>query len=81
MNNQYDYIIAGTGCAGLSLAVALSDAGLTRGKKILLIDREQKIKHDRTWCFWEKEDGRFDEIVFRKWNAVNFHGLDYSECL
>lgn len=81
MNQHYDYIIAGMGCAGLSLAVALSDAGLSKDKKILLIDREQKSKNDRTWCFWEKEAGRFEEIIFRKWNAVNFHAADYSECL
>jgi lycopene beta-cyclase len=41
-------------------------------KKILLVDRETKTKNDRTWCFWEKETGFFEEIVYRKWSSLYF---------
>jgi lycopene beta-cyclase len=47
-------------------------------KKILLIDREPKNKNDRTWCFWEKGNGFFEEIVYRKWDVVSFFSQDYS---
>lgn len=67
---EYDYIIAGAGCAGLSLAVHLIDSGLHRGKKILLLDRESKDQNDRTWCFWEEQPGLFESIVYRKWNRL-----------
>lgn len=70
----YDYIISGMGCAGLSLAVHLSEAGLTKGKRILLIDREQKNLNDRTWCFWETEAGLFEPIVYRSWEKAWFYG-------
>jgi lycopene beta-cyclase len=69
----YDYIIAGGGMAGLSLAFLLDKSKL-RDKKILIIDREIKNQNDHTWCFWENEKGNFEEIVFRKWNNVWFHG-------
>ncbi len=46
-------------------------------KKILLIDKETKSKNDRTWCFWETDDGFFDEIVFKKWNNISFFSNDY----
>lgn len=72
--STYDYIISGMGCAGLSLAVHLSKSGFTKDKRILLIDREEKKINDRTWCFWETENGLFESIVYRSWNKAWFHG-------
>lgn len=42
------------------------------GKKILLIDKEQKNKNDRTWCFWQSEQGFFEDIVYKKWERLLF---------
>jgi len=81
LNTNYDYIIAGMGCAGLSLAVRLSEAGLTKGKKILLVDRAVKDRNDRTWCFWETKPGFFEDIVFRSWNKAWFNSNDLSALL
>ncbi|HLO81303.1 MAG TPA: lycopene cyclase family protein [Chitinophagaceae bacterium] len=78
---SYDHIITGMGCAGLSLAVQMSAAGLTKGKKILLIDREKKNRNDRTWCFWEVAPGPFEPIVFRKWSKAQFHSSSHSALL
>jgi lycopene beta-cyclase len=73
--NIYQYIIAGGGMAGLSLAFYLNQSVL-RDKKILIIDREQKNVNDHTWCFWETKESPFEEIVFRKWKGVWFHGTE-----
>ena len=81
LNKQYDYIIAGMGCAGLSLAVQLKKKGLSAGKRILLVDREHKQQNDRTWCFWETNPGPFESIVFRKWNHAWFHSNTHSSLL
>lgn len=71
---RYDYIIAGGGLAGLSLAYALNQSVL-RTKSILIIDKEKKDTNNRTWCFWEKEnDGPFESIVNRRWKQVDFYG-------
>ena len=48
---------------------------------MLVIDREQKTKNDRTWCFWEKEKGFFEEIVFRQWPKLNFCSDSFSGTL
>src|SRR5688500_2149304 len=72
--NNYDYIVAGTGAAGLSLIVHMIHSGQFSDKKILLIDRTPKDQNDRTWCFWEEEPGLFESIVFKKWTSMWFHG-------
>lgn len=74
---KYDYIIAGGGMSGLSLAYYLTQSKL-RDKSILIIDKETKNKNDRTWCFWEQGDGPFESIIFRKWNTVDFYGTTVS---
>jgi len=78
MRQHYDYIIAGAGCAGLSLLVRILQSGKFNDKKFLLIDKEPKQKNDRTWCFWERGEGFFEEIVYRKWEKIWFHGKDVS---
>lgn len=74
---QYDYIIAGMGCAGLSLAMHIIHSKKFSDKKILLVDEAPKNKNDRTWCFWEKESGLFESIVYRQWGHLWFYSDDF----
>lgn len=79
--NTYDYIIAGGGMAGLSLAFYLNQSAL-KNKNILIIDREIKNQNDHTWCFWEQEESAFETTIYRKWSGVWFHGTNkFSEFL
>ncbi len=68
---QYDYIITGGGCAGLSLAYRLALSRKLREKRILLIERAAKAENDRTWCFWERKPGQFEAIVCKKWGQLS----------
>ncbi len=68
---NYDYIIAGSGCAGLSLAYYLSRK-LPADTSVLIIDREEKTQNDRTWCFWTSKTTAFDAIVSRSWHTLAF---------
>ncbi len=78
---KYDFIIAGGGLAGLSLAYYMNQT-ILREKSILIIDQDTKTKNDRTWCFWEKDGATaFDSIVHRQWKNVFFHGTNYSDKL
>ncbi len=70
MNQHYDYIIMGGGCAGLSLLVRILGEKELAQKKILLVDRQVKNLNDRTWCFWEKEPGYFESILHHQWNKL-----------
>lgn len=74
---KYDFIIAGGGMAGLSLAYYITQSPL-RDRSILILDRDQKNRNDRTWCFWENGAGPFESIMFRRWNTVSFHGTTHA---
>ena len=77
---KYDFIIAGGGMAGLSLAYYLSQSPL-RHRSILILDKELKNRNDRTWCFWEQGEGPFESIVFRTWKTVDFYGTTFAGSL
>ena len=72
-DTHYDYIIAGAGAAGLSLAWRLADPAFAH-KQVLLLDRSSKRENDRTWCFWEKGEGPFASAIFKQWSEVAFYG-------
>tara|TARA_B110000967_G_scaffold157326_1_gene162443 strand:- start:231 stop:1400 length:1170 start_codon:yes stop_codon:yes gene_type:complete len=78
-NMKYDYIIAGSGCAGLSLLYKILQTPSLQNKSILVIDKDQKKSNDRTWCFWEKNPGPFESIVYAKWNKLEFLSTDFKK--
>jgi len=80
-SNTYDYIIAGSGCAGLTLLYRILLEPALCNKKILVIDKERKDSNDRTWCFWEKDDGLFQPIVHHQWDNLDFFSEYYSNTL
>jgi lycopene beta-cyclase len=76
---KYDYIIAGSGCAGLSLLHALLHTPSLQNKSILVIDQDSKKSNDRTWCYWEKQPGLFEPIVHAQWNTLEFLTTDFKK--
>ncbi|KIO78689.1 hypothetical protein TH53_02005 [Pedobacter lusitanus] len=78
---HFDYIIAGGGCAGRSLAVRMLPYLKATNKHILIVDRINKKDNDKTWCFWEKHDDIFESAVYRKWNQLYFSGNLISQKL
>lgn len=80
MANTFDYIVTGGGAAGRSLICRLLQSSL-QDKKILLIDRALKRENDRTWCFWERDPGFFEDIVYHSWNKLWVHTDHFSRLL
>lgn len=70
MAKHYDYIIAGGGCAGLSLAYTLHLAGVPG--KVLIADRLIKAGNDRTWAFWAQGETPFAGLVQHEWTTLSF---------
>ena len=71
---EYDFIIAGAGMAGLSLAYRLP-----KSARVLLIDRDDAARLERTWCFWEASAGPFESAIHHRWNDIFVHGNGLSE--
>lgn len=80
--NNYDYILVGAGASGLMMAYRMSKDTFFDNKKILIIDQEKKSINDRTWCFWEKKEGEWDDILVKSWKKIQFkshiHSLEES---
>lgn len=75
---EYEYILAGGGMAGLSLAYHLVHSPL-RDRSILIIDLEEKRNNDRTWCFWSTTPTPYHSIVHKRWNHFRIYGEEYEE--
>jgi lycopene beta-cyclase len=70
-DRPYDFIFAGGGLAGLSLAWRLV-RGPFRNARILLLDKEPKRKNDHTWCYWSDSPGDFDSLAAHTWAEMYF---------
>ena len=75
---QFDYIIAGGGAAGLTLAFLLTGYE-DKQKSILIIDRDAKRDNDRTWCFWEKETNLFEKLIYKSWPLATIKTSNWSQ--
>ncbi|MBW3468248.1 lycopene cyclase family protein [Arthrospiribacter ruber] len=72
MSKNYDYIFAGSGLAGLSLLYRLLTEEEFCKKRVLVIDQSQKNQNDRTWCFWERDNGPFEQLISKQWSSLRF---------
>ncbi len=80
---EFDYIIIGGGCAGLSLAYELEIHEKLRNKTLAIIEPRQEYKRDKTWSFWKVATHNFDDCVKKNWEnfSVNIPGkTNYLEC-
>ena len=48
---EFDYVILGGGCAGLSLAYELDINNKIKNKKLAIVEIREEYKRDKTWSF------------------------------
>jgi len=81
---EFDYIIIGAGCAGLSLAYELDLQKKLDNKTLAIIEPRKEYKKDKTWSFWKVTDHNFDDCVRKSWKnfSVNIpKKTNYLECV
>lgn len=76
---NFDYAIVGFGLSGMLMAFEMSKEAWFLDKKILIIDKDLKNVNDRTWCFWEKNKGDFESIVFKNWQNAFVGNEKYAK--
>ena len=62
---EFDYVIIGGGCSGLSLAYELEINKMLDNKSLAIIEPRQEYKRDKTWSFWKVSDHNFDDEFVR----------------
>ena len=63
---DFDYVIIGGGCAGLSLAYSLEINNRLKSKSLAIIEPREKYERDKSWSFWKTFDHNFDDCVKKK---------------
>ncbi len=64
---EFDYIIIGGGCAGLSLAYELDLHQKLSNKTLAIIEPRANYKRDKTWSFWKISAHNFEDCVKKSW--------------
>ncbi len=74
---DYDFLILGGGCAGLSMARALADRQPER--RIALIEPRTRFPRDRTWCYWDVASHPFEAAASHAWRRwkLRFGGREW----
>ena len=80
---EFNYIIIGGGCAGLSLAYELDIRDKLKDKTLAIIEPRSEYKKDKTWSFWKVTPHNFDDCVKKSWEnfSINKPGkTNFLEC-
>ena len=78
---EFDYIIIGGGCAGLSLAYELEVNNKLRDKTLAIIEPRKEYKRDKTWSFWKIFDHNFEDCIIKSWNNFTINTSENSHQL
>jgi lycopene beta-cyclase len=70
---EFDYIIIGGGCSGLSLAYELEINNKLKNKSLAIIEPRAEYKRDKTWSFWKTIDHNFEDCVMKNWNTFSIN--------
>ena len=68
---EFDYIILGGGCAGLSLAYELDVHQKLNDKTLAIVEPRTEYKRDKTWSFWKVSSHSFDDCVKKSWKEFS----------
>ena len=75
---EFNYIIIGGGCAGLSLAYELQINRKLENKSLAIIEPRSNYKRDKTWSFWKVYDHSFNDCVIKNWNNFTVNSSSKS---
>ena len=75
---EFNYIIIGGGCAGLSLAYELEIHKKLQNKTLAIIEPRLEYKRDKTWSFWKVTDHSFEDCVIKSWDNFTINTASAS---
>ena len=78
---EFDYIVIGGGCAGLSLAYELDLHQKLDNKTLAIIEPRKEYKRDKTWSFWKVSAHNFEDCVKKNWNEFSIKTPSHSKII
>ncbi len=76
---EFDYVILGGGCSGLSLAYELEIHKKLENKTLAIIEPRNEYKRDKTWSFWKVASHNFEDCIKKSWNSFSIKTSDKSK--
>ena len=70
---EFDYLIIGGGCSGLSLAYELEIHKKLENKTLAIIEPRNEYVRDKTWSFWKVVNHNFDDCVKKSWGNFSIN--------
>ena len=68
---EFDYVIIGGGCAGLSLAYELELHQKLNDKTLAIVEPRTEYNRDKTWSFWKVFDHNFEDCIKKSWKEFS----------
>jgi lycopene beta-cyclase len=78
---EFDYIIIGGGCSGLSLAYELEIHKKLEDKTLAIIEPRNDYKRDKTWSFWKVISHNYDDCVKKSWKEFSIKIPSHSKVI
>ncbi len=75
---EFDYVIIGGGCSGLSLAYELEINNKLKDKTLAIVEPRKEYKRDKTWSFWKVFNHNFEDCVIKSWNNFTINTAEDS---
>ena len=72
--NNYDFIIIGAGCSGLSLLYEMNKSNILKNKTCAIFDKRKQFSKDKIWSYWNVFEHSFSDCVLNQWDKVIIKG-------
>ena len=78
---EFDYVIIGGGCAGLSLAYELDLHQKLSDKTLAIVEPRKEYLRDKTWSFWKVSPHNFEDCVRKNWKEFSIKNSSASRII
>lgn len=72
--NNYDFIIIGAGCSGLSLLYEMNKSNILKNKTCAIFDKRKQFSKDKIWSYWNVFEHSFSDCLLDQWDKVIVKG-------
>ena len=72
--NNFDFIIIGAGCSGLSLLYEMNKSNILKNKTCAVFDKRKQFSKDKIWSYWNVFEHSFSDCLLDQWDKVIVKG-------